>query len=105
MAHDGMVGIAVQSALQHAVLIEDTMKQEWQYHDGKECRCKPGAQRDAPRAHNQEAGASIAQAYPPATSASPEAWSPVQHGVGPVQTATIQTGDRPVEQQSDEDHS
>jgi len=65
MAHDGMVGIAVQSALQHAVLIEDTMKQEWQYHDGKECRCKPGAQRDAPRAHNQEAGASIAQAYPP----------------------------------------
>ena len=52
-----MLSIAVQLVLQHAILVEEAINKEWQHHGGEECRCKPGAERDAARSDNEEAGA------------------------------------------------
>src|SRR5215472_17639386 len=53
----GIGGVAVQLALQHAILIEHTIDKEWQHHGGEECSGKPGAEPDPARSDNHEAGA------------------------------------------------
>ena len=52
-----IVGITVQSALQHAILVDHAVKKERQHHGDEECRGEPRAERNAARQHDQDAGA------------------------------------------------